>query len=271
MTTATAEPTRKNGVFAPEAARANPEVILPEGMEFDTRLKLDGREFLSLLQPGSIPAAFFDPQYRGVLDKLNYGNEGKTRVRMRFALRQMPESVIREFIKGIDRTLVPSGHLFLWVDKFHLCQGVSGWAEGTELKIVDLVVWHKSRFGMGYRTRRKSEFLCVLQKDPQRAKGIWRSRSIPDVIEEKSPKPDGFAHRKPVGLQATLIEAVTGPGDTVIDPAAGSFSVMEAARRVGRRFLGCDIEADVPAMHPPALARQDAAPASLPSELRPPT
>ena len=29
--------------------------------------------------------------------------------------------------------------------------------------------------------------------------------------------------------------------DIVIDPAAGSFSVMEACRHTGRRFLGCDI------------------------------
>lgn len=269
MTMAAAEPKRKSGVFAFEAPKANPEVILPEGMEFDTRLRLDGREFLSSLQPASIPAAFFDPQYRGILDKLNYGNEGKTKVRMRSALTQMPEPVIREFIKGIDRVLVPSGHLFLWVDKFHLCQGVSGWAVGTELQIVDLVVWHKSRFGMGYRTRRKSEYLCVFQKRPQRAKGIWRNRSIPDVIKEKSPKPDGYAHRKPVGLQATLIEAVTDPGDTVIDPAAGSFSVMEAARRVGRRFLGCDIEADASAVLPTPPVGRDADSASLPSEPRP--
>lgn len=250
MTTANAEPEQnqlrrlppESLVFAPEAPRASPEVSLPEGMEFDTRLEFEGREFLSLLQPASVPVAFFDPQYRGILDKLKYGNEGKQRVRMRSALKQMPEPVICEFLKGIDRILVPSGHLFLWVDKFHLCQGVSEWVDGTELKLVDLVVWHKSRFGMGYRTRRKSEFICVFQKDPQRAKGVWRSRSIPDVIEEKSPKRNGYAHRKPVKLQATLIKAVTDPGDTVIDPAAGSFSVMDAAHSVGRRFLGCDIK-----------------------------
>ena len=44
-----------------------------------------------------------------------------------------------------------------------------------------------------------------------------------------------------MNLQARLIEAVTDLGDVVLDPAAGSYSVMTAAHQVGRRFLGCDI------------------------------
>ena len=51
----------------------------------------------------------------------------------------------------------------------------------------------------------------------------------------------GNVHPKPVNLQARLIEAVTVPGDVVLDPAAGSYSVMTAAHQVGRQFLGCDI------------------------------
>ena len=61
-----------------------------------------------------------------------------------------------------------------------------------------------------------------------------------DVRGEKVPR-GGHAHRKPVGLPAELIAAVTGEGDIVIDPVVGSFSVMEACRCAGRRFLECDI------------------------------
>jgi site-specific DNA-methyltransferase (adenine-specific) len=94
---------------------------------------------------------------------------------------------------------------------------------------------------MGYRTRRISEYCLVLQKAPLRAKGVWRVHDIPDVVEEKLDT--RLAHAKPVGLQARLIDALTNPGDIVIDPAAGSYSVLEACRRTGRRFLGCDIRA----------------------------
>jgi site-specific DNA-methyltransferase (adenine-specific) len=44
-----------------------------------------------------------------------------------------------------------------------------------------------------------------------------------------------------VELQARLIGALTNMGDIVIDPAAGSYSVLEACRRTNRQFLGCDI------------------------------
>ena len=52
---------------------------------------MDGIQFLSLLPDESISAAFLDPQYRGVLDKLAYGNEGKGRGKERAALQQMNE------------------------------------------------------------------------------------------------------------------------------------------------------------------------------------
>lgn len=55
---------------------------------------------------------FFDPQYRGVLDKLKYGNEGQARGKARCELTQMDEDTIVNFIKEIDRVLKDSGHLF---------------------------------------------------------------------------------------------------------------------------------------------------------------
>jgi len=203
---------------------------------------MDGLEFLGMLEDCSVPAAFFDPQYRGVLDKMQYGNEGKGRGRRRSGFMQMGEETILEFIREIDRALIPSGHLFLWVDKFHLCIGVRAWREGTGLEVVDLIGWNKERMGMGYRSRRQTEYCVVLQKEPRKAKGVWSNHSIPDTWAEKgNAKRSGHPHRKPVGLQSALIDAVTSEGDVVIDPAAGDFTVMEAALGCGRQFLGCDI------------------------------
>ena len=199
----------------------------------------DGLDLLSQLQSSSVPLCIFDPQYRGILDKMRYGNEGVSRGRRRTQLQQMSEQTIVKFIRGISDALIPSGHLFLWVDKFHLCTGVRGWLEIANLEIVDLVTWNKKRMGMGYRTRRQSEYLVIAQKLPKRAKGIWQRHDIPDVWDEKA---DGkHAHAKPINLQAALIEAVTLPGDVVLDPAAGSYSTMIAASKIGRQFLGCDI------------------------------
>ena len=218
---------------------AAPEFRIPDGLKPDTRLKMDGIEFLSVLPESSFPVAFLDPQYRGVLDKMKYGNEGKRESR-RFTLKPMSESTIGEFIAQIDRILLPTGHLFLWVDKFHLCQGVRPWLDGTKLDIVDLISWNKNNMGMGYRTRRTTEYCLVLQKYPRRAKGVWTTHDIRDSWTEKVLKRK-HPHVKPIELQSELLAAVTDEGNFVIDPAAGSFSVMAAARITGRRFLGCDI------------------------------
>lgn len=201
----------------------------------------NGLDLLSQLREDVVAACFFDPQYRGVMDKMKYGNEGN-RQSARFKLEQMPEDVIVSFVREIDRVLRPSGHLFLWVDKFHLCEGIEAWTKDTCLSVVDLLTWNKGRMGMGYRTRRKSEYLIILQKAPKRAKGVWTMHNIPDVIEEKLPGRGSHAHRKPVEIQRRLIEAVTRPGDLVLDPAAGSYSVMEATHQLGdRHFIGADL------------------------------
>ena len=93
---------------------------------------------------------------------------------------------------------------------------------------------------MGYRSRRKSEYLIVLQKTPVRAKGCWNDHGIPDVWGEKVEKT--HPHSKPIELQKRLIEATTWEGDYVLDPAAGGYSVFEACKQCGRNFIGGDVE-----------------------------
>lgn len=68
---------------------------------------------LKSLKTEVIKTTFFDPQYRGILDKLKYDNEGVKRGQARHNLTQTSEDVIRQFIHEINRVLVPSGHLFL--------------------------------------------------------------------------------------------------------------------------------------------------------------
>ncbi|MCY4541504.1 MAG: DNA methyltransferase [Rhodobacteraceae bacterium] len=236
-----AKKSSSTNVFSKERSLEAPELELVEDLVPNARLKMEGREFLSLLPQDSVPVVFFDPQYRGVLEKLKFGNEGKTRGRRRFALAQMSEGMIAQFLTAIDRVLIPSGHLFLWLDKFHLCSGVAHWFTNTKLETVDLVTWDKGTIGMGYRTRRRAEYCLVAQKIPRRAKGIWTIHNIPDVYKERPFDKKEHPHSKPVELQGQLLSAVSHRGDYVVDPAAGSFSVMQAAINYDRNFLGCDL------------------------------
>ena len=95
---------------------------------------------LALLRPLSIgctPLVFFDPQYREVLDKLAYGNEG-ARQRERCALPAMTTGYIDACCREIARVLQPSGYLMLWSDTFRLCEGAH--QRGADVvKCVDLI------------------------------------------------------------------------------------------------------------------------------------
>lgn len=203
--------------------------------------KMNGLDLLDLLDKESIKVTFFDPQYRGVLDKLSYGNEGKGRGKDRSALPQMSQEIIFEFLTKIELVLKPNGYLFLWLDKFHLFE-VKSWIENYQsLEIVDLVVWNKMKIGMGYRTRRKSEYLVIIQRYPRKSKSTWSLHNIPDVWDEKI-LDKNHTHAKPIELQKQLILATTNENDLVLDPASGGYSVFRACKETNRNFIGCDLE-----------------------------
>jgi site-specific DNA-methyltransferase (adenine-specific) len=202
---------------------------------------VDGLELMRQIPDRAISCCFADFQYRGIMDKMDYGNEGARQVG-RAQLQQMPEDLIFEFVKEISRVLKPSGYLFLWVDKFILCEGSHLGFLNEELQRVDLITWNKQSFGMGYRTRRTCEYLLILQKLPKTIK-TWNDKSIRDVWDEKIENPrKSHPHKKPILLIERLIKSVTGENDLVLDPCAGSFVVLDACKNTGRNFIGGDIE-----------------------------
>jgi site-specific DNA-methyltransferase (adenine-specific) len=206
------------------------------------RQQMDGLQLLQKVPSESIRVVFFDPQYRGVLDKLSYGNEGKSRGKARHDLEQMSEETILTFISLIEKVLAKNGYLFLWVDKFHLVNGIQKWLSQTPtLQSVDMITWNKGKMGMGYRTRRTCEYLIVIQKMPRQAKSTWTIHNIPDVWTEKILHRI-HTHQKPLELQKQLILATTNEEDIVCDPAAGSYSVFECCKATNRNFIGCDIK-----------------------------
>jgi site-specific DNA-methyltransferase (adenine-specific) len=184
---------------------------------------------------------FFDPQHRENLDKLAYGNEGE-RQRERCKLPQMSSEYIDICCREMARVLMPSGYLMRWQNAFQLGTGVH-LRLADVLQCVDIIPWDNLRISNGYRSRRRGDYLVVLQKPPIKARATWRTKpNIPDrwverIVHPRSQPP----HLKPIGLISSLIEAITERGDLIVDPAAGSFVVMHAALEIGRDFVGCDI------------------------------
>ena len=198
----------------------------------------DALELLRSLPNSCTRLIFFDPQHRENLDKLKYGNEG-SRQRERCLLPQMSSEYIDAVCREVTRVLMPSGYRPHWMNAFQIGEGYHlRVADG--LQLVDLIAWDNQRLGMGSRSRRRGDYLVILQKPPIKAKATWRDHAIPDRWVEKVDR-KLHPHIKPVELITRLIGAITLPGELVVDPAAGSFAVMHAAHQLGREFVGCDL------------------------------
>jgi site-specific DNA-methyltransferase (adenine-specific) len=207
----------------------------------NVRQRMSGYELLCRLEDGEAAMAFFDPQYRGIMDAMDYGNEG-ARQKERAKLPQMSDRMIGLFLEGIARVLHPSGYVGFWVDKFMIGTGDHHrLLNAAGLPVVDVICWDSLRFGMGKRTRGAAQYLVMGQKLPRVAR--WTDRRMRDVWTESSDR-SLHPHAKPYQLTERLIRAVTKKGDLVLDPCAGSYVVLEACRRTGREFVGCDIAGD---------------------------
>jgi site-specific DNA-methyltransferase (adenine-specific) len=198
----------------------------------------DCLELLHGLPDACSPLVFFDPQHRSVLDKLAFGNE-KTRQRGRAGLPAMTDDFIDAICLEIARTLKPSAYCMRWLDTYGLCEAHHLRVPCKTLAPVDLIAWDNMRMGMGKRSRRRGDYLLVLQRPPVTAKN-WRDHGIPSRWAEKVDRKI-HPHIKPAGLISRVIGAVTQPGDLVVDPCAGSFVVMQAALGLERNFIGCDL------------------------------
>lgn len=205
------------------------------------RQLMNGYDLLRTLGDEEAALVFCDPQYRAVLDKMAYGNEGH-RQTGRSLLPQMDEPQIARFVRQIERVLKPSRYLMLWVDKFALGEArhLAILRSAPDLQVVDLICWNKLRPGMGRRARCQSEYLVVAQKPPIKAKATWRDRSIWDCWPEMADR-SAHPHAKPHMLTERLIRATTNRGELVVDPCAGGYGVLEACKLSGREFLGCDV------------------------------
>ena len=102
-----------------------------------------------------------------------------------------------------------------------------------------LLVWNKGRIGMGREFRKSHELIlhCWLSGTPAFSDGVGR----PDILEHDPVPSDARIHpaEKPVSLISELLTVCNG---TILDPFMGSGTTLRAAKDLGRKAIGIEIE-----------------------------
>lgn len=112
-----------------------------------------------------------------------------------------------------------------------------------------MVVWDKGPMGMGWHYRRSYEVVLVGQKRGCACKWYDETGKIENVIRPGSlgvnkiiPQKEHHPTEKPWQLAAHFIRLHSQPGEIVLDPFMGHASTGEAALKLGRKFIGIELD-----------------------------
>lgn len=197
----------------------------------------DCREVLPSIEPASVALLVSDPPYgmafggfRGV--QANVSADGA----------RQGVRIVRQMLFEARPVLRPDAHLYLfchwesWPDFYDAASGA--------VNIKNALVWHKDRGGMGdTATEYARDYEIILygalgRKPLQGRRDGAVLRGHPPVRSQDRQHPT----EKPVDLLAYLVRKSSEAGDAVLDPFAGSGSSLVAARNLGRRAIGIEIE-----------------------------
>jgi len=66
----------------------------------------------------------------------------------------------------------------------------------------------------------------------------------------------GYPTQKPLALLEVMVGACCPPGGTVLDPCFGSGTTLVAAAKLGRKWIGCDVNPEAVEIAAGRLAAQ---------------
>lgn len=144
-----------------------------------------------------------------------------------------------ELFKEFHRVLKKNSHLYLFSDdetSDHLKRA----GNVVGFKFWKRLIWDKILMGMGYHYRAMYEFILFFEKGKRKLNNL----GVPDILRVKR-IPRGFPTEKPPELSEIMINQSTQEGDLVVDPFCGSGTTGMAALKLGRKFLGNDLNEEM--------------------------
>lgn len=110
------------------------------------------------------------------------------------------------------------------------------------LQFFHSVIWDKLNPGLGWRYRRQHEMVMIAHRDTAKLRWQDDAKAVRNIYSEMPPRNRSHPNEKPTAMVAHFINNHTYPGDTVLDPFMGSGTTGVAAVRMGRKFIGIELD-----------------------------
>ena len=145
--------------------------------------------------------------------------------------------LIREVCQLIRPHMMVGGSLLSFID-WRQWPNLVGAVESTNLRVNGMVVWDKGSMGLGHGFRSQHELILHASRGVARVanKATGNVLNVPRDSNSDHPSP------KPVQLMSELVSVVSAPGETVMDPFMGAGATLRAAKDMGRKAIGIEIE-----------------------------
>jgi site-specific DNA-methyltransferase (adenine-specific) len=212
--------------------------VIPIGFELSTQ---DAVAWLRDRPSESVDLLVTDPAYESLEKHRAVGTT--TRLKHSKAssndwFKVFPNSRLGELFHEVFRVLKRNTHFYLMCDAETMFIAKPE-AERAGFRFWKPLVWDKRTIGMGYHYRARYEFILFFEKGKRRLNdlGIADVISVPRIHR-------GYPAEKPFEVAEVLVNQSSKPGEIVADPFMGSGSVGVAAARLGRGFLGNDLNGE---------------------------
>lgn len=224
--------------IVPEPAPAQ----LPEPYYSDDLVTLyhgDCRAVLAEMSDESVAAVITDPPYT----ERTHRNATTNRVGIDHALREafapIDDAALRSVLTDCGR--VSTGWVVSTLDYRHAVE--FDLEPPTGLRMLRLGVWVKTNPTpqiTGDRPAQGWESIAYMHRADRRSK--WSGGGAHGNYVAPIPRPEGHPTTKPLPLVAQWVRWFTAPGDTILDPFAGSGTTLRAAKDEGRRAVGVELD-----------------------------
>jgi site-specific DNA-methyltransferase (adenine-specific) len=198
----------------------------------------DAVDWLQSLPDQSVDLLVTDPPYESLEKHRAIGTttrlkHSKSSSNDWFAI--FPNARFFELFCEVFRVLKRDSHFYLFCDAETMFVAKPE-AVRAGFRFWKPLVWDKRTIGMGYHYRARYELVLFFEKGKRKLNDL----GVADIITVSRIR-NGYPAEKPPEVSEILIRQSCNEGDVVADPFMGSASVGVAAARLGRRFLGNDL------------------------------